>query len=168
MQLLATKVSRLGVSMQRIHNPSDSLLPRWFLIARPKTWRRRTYLDWIWTLLYVFFSILLTFAASHVKVLFQSWLMQVFLHVVPILTFIDAGTAYLHMYLLRILSLVATEVFEPQTKPEKKSGCWGVGSWWKGEVIIYTLFRLLLIPLPRISYFSPSQTHWHVASSALS
>ena len=54
--------------------------------------------------------------------------MQVFLHVVPILTFLDAGTAYLHMYLLRILSLVATEVFEPQTKPEKKSGCWGVGS----------------------------------------
>ena len=136
---------------------TDSLLPRdgltrpidVFFLPDPRHTprRRRKYHDSIWTSLWlgsvtlcVFFSIILLFAARKPGKIPRSQLpYTVFLHAVPlltILTFLSAGAAYLHVYLLRIFVkpvMVATEVFVPATL--FISAVWAfVGSFmWDGD-----------------------------------
>ena len=87
-----------------------------------------------------YFSILLLFAARNSSKIPRSALPSytVFLHAVPlltILTFLSAGAAYLHVYLLRIFEkpvMVATEVFVPATL--FISAVWAFDSFiWDGD-----------------------------------
>ena len=136
---------------------TDSLLPRdgltrpfdVFSLPDPRHTprKRRKYQDSIWTSLWlgsvtlcVFFSILLLFVARSPSNIPRSALpYTVFLHAVPlltILTFLSAGAAYLHVYLLRVFVkpvMVATEVFVPATL--FVSAVWAfVGSFmWDGD-----------------------------------
>ena len=144
---------------QTIHSLSltDSLLPRDGVTrpfdvfslpdSRHTPWKRRKYHDSMWIALWlgsvtlcVFFSILLLFTVKTPSGVPRSVLpYTVFLHAVPlltILTFLSAGVAYLHVYLLRIFVMpvmVVTEVFVPATL--FISAVWAfVGSFmWDGD-----------------------------------
>ena len=137
---------------------TDSLLPRdgltrpldVFSLPDPRhtARKRRKYHDSIWTSLWlasvtlcVFFSIFLLFVSGSPtsKIPRSALPYTVFLHSVPlltILTFLSAGAAYLHVYLLKIFLkpvMVATEVFVPATL--FISAVWAfVGSFmWDGD-----------------------------------
>jgi len=136
---------------------TDSLLPRdgrtrpfdVFSLPDPRHTprKRRKYHDSIWTSVWlgsvtlcVFFCILLLFLTRLPNNVPRRALpYTVFLHAVPLLTiitFMSAGAAYLHVYLLRIFVkpvMVATEVFVPATL--FISAVWAfVGSFmWDGD-----------------------------------
>ncbi|KAF8801667.1 hypothetical protein BYT27DRAFT_7173913 [Phlegmacium glaucopus] len=179
---------------------TDSLLPRdgrtrpldVFSLPDPRHTprRRRKYHDSIWTSLWlgsvtlcVFFCILLLFLRGQPNNVPRKALpYTVFLHAVPlltILTFMSAGVAYLHVYLLRIFVkpvMVATEVFVPATLLIS-AVCAFVGSFmWDGdqeptwgETVGLRLFALIPLALSLITarrlLHLPRQIH--TASSTL-